>query len=147
MSHLPPSTDKLTPGVLDEYARRVFKYGACGALAIAMHDATGWPIVAITDAHNVYDGRAGGGSALHWAVRRPDGKLIDIDGAHEAEALVEEYSPEADDGAAAAGISSRADAAEWYVESQGEPVPVPLALTFVSAVIERAAAGETAPKP
>ena len=43
----------LTPGVLDEYASRIFKYGACGALAIAIHDQTGWPIVAITDHHNV----------------------------------------------------------------------------------------------
>jgi hypothetical protein len=129
----------LTPGVIDGSARRIFKYGGCGALAIAIHDATGWPIVAITDSHNVFeDGTAGGGSALHWTVRRPDGKLIDIDGAHSPEDLVEEYNSEADEGQAAAGISTREDAAEWYIEAQGEPIPVSLAARFVQVVLENA---------
>src|SRR5690554_5632535 len=122
-----PDPTKLSPGVLDGYAKRAFKYGACGALAIALHDETGWPIVAITDAHNVYDGKAGGGSALHWTVRHPSGRLLDVNGLHAPEALVEEYEGEADDGEAAAGLSSRAHVCEWYVEAQGEPVPVELA--------------------
>lgn len=126
----------LTPGVVDGYARRAFKFGACGALAIAMHDATGWPIVAITDAHNVEDGRAGGGSALHWAVRRPDGTLVDVDGVHSVEELVQAYNGEADDGEAAAGISTREDCWEWYVEAQGEPVPIEVAATFVDPILQ-----------
>ncbi len=134
-----PDPEKLTPGVLDGYALSAFKRGACGALAIALHDATGWPVVAITDSHNVFDGRAGGGSALHWTVRRPDGMLIDVDGAHAPEDLVSEYSPDADDGAAAAGVSSRADVFEWYVECQGEPVAIAMARTFVEAVLAKAA--------
>lgn len=134
-----PDPSLLTPGVLDGYAQRSFKFGACGALAIAIHDVTGWPIMAITDHHNVFeDGRAGGGSALHWVVRRPDGKLVDVDGAHETQDLLREYHGEADDGMAAAGLSSRADAVEWYVEAQGEPVPIELAKTFVAAVVARA---------
>lgn len=133
-----PDPKLLTPGVLDGYAKRAFKYGACGALAIALHDETGWPIVAITDAHNVFDGRAGEGSALHWTVRHPSGLLLDVDGLHTPEALVVEYSPEADDGRAAAGLSTRADAWEWYAEAQGEPVPIELAKTFVPAVLELA---------
>lgn len=138
MSTLDPRN--LTPGVLDGYAKHAFKIGACGALAIAIHDATGWPIVAITDAHNVFeDGKAGGGSALHWTVRRPDGKLIDIDGAHDADDLIEEYRWEADDDEAAAGESTRADCIEWYVEAQGEPIPIRLAATFVEAVLAQAA--------
>lgn len=134
-----PDPANLTPGVLGGYALRAFKYGACGALAIAIHDATGWPIVAITDHHNVFeDGTAGGGSALHWTVRRPDGMLVDIDGAHSAEELVEEYHGEADDHQAAAGRSTREDAVEWYIESQGEPIPVSLAAKFVDVVLEKA---------
>ncbi len=125
----------LTPGVIDGYAKRAFSYGACGGLAIALHDATGWPIVAITDAHNVYDGKAGGGSAMHWTVQHPSGKLLDIDGLHEPEALVEEYEGEADDGDAAYGISTREDAAEWYVEAQGEPIPLTLIESFVDSII------------
>ena len=129
-----PDPALLTPGVIDGYAKRAFKHGACGALAIALHDATGWPLVAITDAHNVYDGEAGGGSALHWTVQAPNGQLLDIDGLHNAQDLVAEYDSQADDGQAAAGISSRADAWEWYVESQGEPVPLTLAATFVAPI-------------
>jgi hypothetical protein len=137
---------KLTPGVLDEYAKGTFKYGACGALAIAMHDELGWPIIAITDAHNVFeDGTAGGGSALHWTARAPDGKLVDVDGAHDEADLVEEYMFDADDEEAAAGLSSRADCIEWYVESQGEPVPVSLARSFVAAVLDNAGYGPPSP--
>lgn len=132
-----PLALNLTPGVLDGYAMSAFKRGACGALAIALHDATGWPVVAITDAHNVFDGKAGGGSALHWAVLRPDGKVVDVDGAHDPEDLVEEYHAEADDEEAAMGRSTRADVVEWYIEAQGEPVPVTLAATFVEAVIAK----------
>lgn len=131
---------KLSPGVLDGYALRAFKYGACGAMVIALHDATGWPVVAITDSHNVFeDGMAGGGSALHWTVRRPDGMLIDVDGAHTPERLVAEYEGDADDGEAAAGVSTRADVVEWYINCQGEPISVVLAKTFVKAVLEKAA--------
>lgn len=127
----------LTSGVLDGYARRAFKYGGCGALALALHDATGWPIVAITDHHNVFEDRqAGGGSALHWTVRHPDGRLIDIDGAHDHDELVEAYHGDADDGQAAAGKSCREDVVEWYIECQGEPIPVTLAASFVSPLLE-----------
>ncbi|AOG03210.1 hypothetical protein [Bosea sp. RAC05] len=137
---------KLTPGVIDGAARHAFSYGACGGLAIALHDALGWPLVAITDAHNVMDGRAGGGSAMHWGVQRPDGKFIDIDGAHDVNDLVERFHGEADDDEAAWGISTRADAVEWYVEAQGEPIPLSLAATFVDAVVALASE-PAAPSP
>lgn len=137
-----PDFSHLTPGVLDPRAERAFSTGGCGSLAIALHDALGWPIVAITDAHNVFEGKAGGGSALHWTVQRPDGKLVDVDGLHDPDELVEEYEAEADDGEAAWGISTRADCWEWTVEAQGEHVPVELARAFVDAVLERCRAQE-----
>ncbi len=127
----------LIPGKLDPIAERIFTRGACGGLAIVLHEETGWPIVAITDSHNVHEGHAGGGSALHWTVRRPDGKLIDVDGAHEAADLVAEYEAEADDGEAAWGLSCREDALEWY-ECQGCPVSLEVARTFVIPVLARA---------
>lgn len=134
-----PDPRNLTPGLLDGYALRAFKYGACGALAIAVHDATGWPIYAVTDAHNVFeDGQAGGGSALHWVVQRPDGAFVDVDGVHTAPELVAQYEGEADDGEAAVGRSTRADAWEWYGEAQGAPVPINLAATFVEVVLRKA---------
>jgi hypothetical protein len=134
-----PDPRSLTPGVLDGAAENAFARGACSALAIAMHDALGWPVVAITDAHNVHGGRAGGGSALHWTVRRPDGLLVDVLGAHEPDRLVADYADEADDAEAAWGLSSRADALEWYAEGAGSAIPLGLARTFVDAVVERAA--------
>lgn len=132
--------DRLTPGVLDGAAENAFYRGACSALAIAMHDRLGWPVMAITDAHNVMeDGSAGGGSALHWTVLRPDGMLVDVLGAHEPAYLVAEFSPDADDEQAACGRSSRADAEEWYLEGSSSAIPLDLAATFVDAVVARAA--------
>lgn len=136
------NSNNLTAGVIDGYAISTFKQGACGALAIAIHDATGWPIYAVTDAHNIYGDEAGGGSALHWVVRHPSGLFLDIEGLSTGEALVEEYEGFADEGEAGIGKSTRADAWEWYVECQGAPIPISLAATFVQptlAVAEQAA--------
>jgi len=134
---LQPDPRTLTPGVIDRYAKRAFAYGACGALAIVLHDTTGWPIVAITDSHNVYNGIAGGGSALHWTVQRPDGFLVDIDGVHNVREMIDRYCDQADNGEAAAGLSTRADAYEWYVEAQEEPIPLTLARTFVAPLLAK----------
>lgn len=127
---------RLTPGSIDEVAINYFLHGACGALTMALHDETGWPIVAITDHHNVYDGVSGWGSALHWAVEHPNGQLIDIEGLHDPEELVEQYHDEADDGIAAAARTTRAHVEEWYIENQGEPIPVSLARTFVRPLLK-----------
>lgn len=129
---------RLTPGVLDGSAEHAFKYGACGALAIAIHDELGWPIVAVTDGHNVYHGKAGGGSAMHWLVRTPEGQLLDVDGFQSEEDLLDEYQYEADDEEAAIGTSTRADCWEWYGESQGAPVSIDLAKTLIEPVLARA---------
>lgn len=134
-----PDPSNLTPGVLDGYATRAFKYGACAALAIAIHDRYGWPLIAVTDAHNVYDfghgQEAGAGSAMHYMVRHPNGKLLDVDGLHNDQDIIEEYEGEADDGEAAIGTTTRTDVCDYYVEAQGEPIPIATAATFVEAVI------------
>lgn len=129
---------ELTPGVLDGSAEHVFLYGGCAALAIALHDATGWPLVAITDADNSHDGHIGmGGSAMHWTVRHPGGQLLDVLGLHDADELVAEYDAEADDGQAAAALAPRSYAIEEYVDARGEPYPLELAASFVDAVLAR----------
>lgn len=133
--------DHLQPGVLDANAERAFLYGACAALALALHDRTGWPLVALTDAHNVLDGQVGGGSCLHYGVRRPaDGAFIDVLGAHTDEEIMAEYGDDADDGQAAIGLTAQADVRSWYIDAQGEPVPLTVAATFVDAVLTRSAA-------
>lgn len=44
----------------------------CWAMAIALHRATGWPLVEVAPL---------GWPALHGCVRRPDGLLVDVRGA------------------------------------------------------------------
>jgi hypothetical protein len=141
------SDDRLTPGIIDGAAEHAFSTGACAALAYAMHEATGWTIIGISDAHNVHDGRLGGGSSLHWGVMRPDGKFIDIDGVHEIEDIVERYMYDADDEEAAWGKGTPADINEWYVENQGAPISLSLARTFVDPLLNRITTQEAFPQP
>lgn len=144
------------PGVLDGAAERAFSYGACAGLAIALHDATGWPLVKVTDAHSVFfsgtytsvedadverraraANQAGSTGGLHWLVAHPNGRLVDVDGFHDPVGVVETYDNEADDGVAALGHASRADAVEEYVDAKGAPVPLDVCATFVEAVLKR----------
>jgi hypothetical protein len=62
---------------VDEAALLAFLGGHCHSLALAIHERTKWPLVAI-------DQRSDGVRA-HVAVRRPDGKIVDIAGAHRPE--------------------------------------------------------------
>lgn len=140
------SDDRLTPGVIDGAAEHAFSSGACAVLAYAMHEATGWTIIGVTDAHNVHDGKLGGGSSLHWGVMRPNGKFVDIDGVHELDDIVERYMYDADDEMAAWGKGTPADIHEWQVENQGAPISFSLARSFVKPLLERITAQENAPK-
>lgn len=145
---------KITPG--DE---RTFTVGACEVLAIALHDETGWPIIKVTDSHNVCSrgaddwwprlegtpdeeraktsNKSAMGSAMHWMVLRPDGKLIDIDGAHEPLDIVQEYNEHADEAEAAIGRSTRPEAVEES-EQKGTTASVAYAKALVPAVLELA---------
>ncbi|SDN14184.1 hypothetical protein SAMN04488074_13632 [Lentzea albidocapillata subsp. violacea] len=52
----------------------VYRYGYCHALALTLNERTGWPIVGLyTKKHGHMD---------HFLVRRPDGLLLDVTGAH-----------------------------------------------------------------
>lgn len=79
----------VTVGVIDEHAVTAFRNGQCHALALAIAERTGWPIVAIGPNECCYDEDcvdAGDSSGLcfcqvqHLAVERPDGWLVDIEG-------------------------------------------------------------------
>jgi hypothetical protein len=143
MSYL--SEDRLTPGVIDGAAEHAFSYGACAALAYALHDVTGWPIIGITDSHNVHGKTLGGGSSLHWGVEHPAGKFLDINGLRDLDEVAENYSADADEGEAAWGRGTRADIEEWYIEAQGEPISITLARTFVDPLLDRL--NPSTPKP
>jgi hypothetical protein len=70
-------------------------------------------------------------------VRHPEGRLLDVDGLHDVVDIEERYAAEADGDEAVAAVSTRADATEWYVECQGEPIPIRLAASFIDAVLAR----------
>ena len=72
------------PPQLDPGALLVFLGGHCHSLALALHDHTLWPLVAVD--------RVRDGERVHVAVRDPDGRLVDIAGRHsdvELQAAVE----------------------------------------------------------
>lgn len=80
----------VTVGVIDEAAVTAFRNGQCHALALAPHERTGWPIVASGPSECCYDedcpdtnDSAGvcDCQVQHLAVERPDGYLVDIEGA------------------------------------------------------------------
>ena len=130
---------QLTAATIDYAAEHVFMHGGCAALAIALHDETGWPLVAITDADNCHDGHIGmGGSALHWTVRHPSGQLLDILGLHTQDDLVAEFHDVADGGEVAAAVADRDYVIDEYVIARGEPTPITVAATFVAPVLELA---------
>lgn len=151
----------VTPGVLDAGAERAFSFGACAGLAIAIHDDTGWPLVKVTDAHAVYApngtpytelddearetiGAAGmGAGGIHWLVQHPDGRLIDVDGAHTAADVLAQWDGDGDEeaqGRVGLGVAARDDAIDEYVIAKGEPVALTVCATFVAIVLERAGA-------
>ncbi|MCG8920294.1 hypothetical protein L6E12_31445 [Actinokineospora sp. PR83] len=80
----------------------VFDYGYCGALALALHERTGWPIVGL---------RGRDGYASHYLVRRPDGRLVDGHGARTEVAVMEQW----DEGS---GYFAIADYAPAYLRAE-----------------------------
>lgn len=66
-------------GRLDEAALLALLGGHCHSLALALHQQTDWPLVAID--------RRRDGVCVHVAVQREDGKIVDISGAHTREEI------------------------------------------------------------
>lgn len=118
--------DQITNGVINEQAIRAFKYGACAGLAIALHDATGWPLIQVGYCDEL---------PLHFMVRHPDGQLLDIQGAHTDDDVLIEYDFIADGTGAVLAEVTRAAAWACYRDDCGVPVPLDVASTFVPTVL------------
>lgn len=116
----------LTPGRVTPAAVEAFTRGACAGLALAVHDATGWPIIEVGHCD---------GLPLHFMVRHPDGRLFDIRGAHTDDEVRDEWEFDADDGHATLAEATRAGVLDCYRVDCGEPVPMDLVRTFVPAVL------------
>lgn len=66
---------EIIPGVIDPDSEYVFTNGQCHALAMALHQATGWPLYRVKP--RGYDCCP---TCAHWMVGLPDGRLLDIMG-------------------------------------------------------------------
>ncbi|MEH0417830.1 ParB/Srx family N-terminal domain-containing protein [Streptomyces sp. B21-083] len=117
---------RLTPGRITPAAVEVFTRGACAGLAVALQDATGWPIIEIGHCD---------GLPLHFMVRHPNGCLVDIRGAHSGDDVGREWEFDADNEIVTLAEVTRAAALDCYLVDCGEPVPLDLVRTFVPAVI------------
>lgn len=118
-------------GIVDDEALRAFTTGQCHAFALAMHEATGWPIIAAAEPDHEWmtfeeilpaapvgsDGaRHMRGAylstyATHLFVQHPSGDLVDIRGRTTAEAWM-----------AHAGLDGAPHDPRWYPSPDGNPV-------------------------
>lgn len=110
----------LRPGVLDEVAIACFSQGQCHALALAVSERTGWPLVALCDLDD--------GSVVHLGVRTPEGRILDAAGAHDPEAHCEAWDAEPREVSAAQALAL-AEEGTWR-----EPA-LEAASSFVDAVL------------
>lgn len=67
-------------GVIDDAALEAFHYGYCHVLALELHKATGWPLIAIWYHGNTHDDDF---VPEHVAVKHPEGWIVDIYGAYD----------------------------------------------------------------
>lgn len=113
---------QLAPGTITPAAVEAFTRGACAGLAIALHDATGWPIIEVGHCD---------GLPLHFMVRHPSGQLLDIRGLHADEDVRDEWEFDADDSNVTLAKVARETVVTCYQIDCGEPVPMDLVRTFV----------------
>lgn len=80
-------------GIIDEHASEAFTHGQCHALAIALHDRTGWPIIGVGGDEE---------TPSHFVVYDPKADtFVDIDGPdaqerfpYEFERMIKEFDRE-----------------------------------------------------
>lgn len=118
---------QLTPGVITPQAVDAFVRDACPGLALAVHDETGWPLIEVGHCD---------GLPIRVMVRRPDGRLLDIRGAHAIDDVADEFEFDADGGVVTFTEVARDAVWACYREECGEPVPLEIARTFVPAVLD-----------
>lgn len=64
-----------------------FTEGECDLLSDALHEVTGWPVVAVGD------GDGGVAGWVHAGVRMPSGDILDARGAHEPLTWLDDWAP------------------------------------------------------
>lgn len=73
-----PSLTPAPAGLVQPVSPEVmFTSGWCHVLALEVHDRTGWPVVVVSD------GPHGPVGWVHAGVQLPDGRVLDVRGAHD----------------------------------------------------------------
>ena len=80
------AVDGETQAVVDDHAIVEFTTGACGYLAVVLHDLTGWPL------RVEYEHPPSEGDVAHIWVVNDDGKAVDINGVHSGSWAKTKYS-------------------------------------------------------
>ena len=105
--------------MIDAAAVRAFTGGQCHALAMALAERTGWPVIAALDDD---------GDSNHFFVTTPDGRALDITGCHDMDEFCDEWG----------GWAEAADADEvedaWINGNMREP-DLTAARAYVSEVL------------
>lgn len=98
------TTAAVTVGTVDTDAVTAYTNGQCHALALALAERTGWPLVAIGHPEPCHmDDCPVGADGMcdcqieHVAVQRPDGSILDIEGVSPRSAYVDDDDPDFDE--------------------------------------------------
>ncbi|MGH3584871.1 MAG: ParB/Srx family N-terminal domain-containing protein [Pseudonocardia sp.] len=118
----------LSHDALTDEGRQALKVDAAAGLAVALHDATGWPLIEVGHCD---------GLPIHFLVRTPNGRLLDVEGFHTDDDLVDEYDFVADDGDVTLTEVTRDAVLACYRDDCGEPVPMPVIHIAAAAVLRQ----------
>lgn len=88
-----PPDPPLPPGVTED-DRVYYSSQHCEQLAQALHDATGWPFAAVCDGYDQASDRFGW---VHLAVMAPGGRVLDINGLHDPDDVIDQYGDWSDE--------------------------------------------------
>lgn len=153
-----PAGFEVTPGVIDDAARKAFTSGHCLGLALAVRRRTGWQMIWLGRPECAYDEDClgeyeleDGSSACqhtHVAVVAPDGRVVDINGSSTvAEAVVALGECDADEvqelGPDCRGPISDADVEVMAGDRAWLDTPPEVADSFVGPVLGQAGYPET----
>jgi hypothetical protein len=70
--------------------KATYANGECGRLARALAEITGWEVCLV----GFYTDDAGSETYVHVVVRMPDGRYLDVEGVHDAQALFDRWDNE-----------------------------------------------------
>lgn len=99
----------LTPGVIDQSAKKYFSYGQCHALAMTIEDYLGWQAYVVEKDNSI----------THLVNCLPDGKLIDINGVWKENELASKYSDQ--DGSATVRAAQKNELEQLPESGWAEP--------------------------